>query len=136
MKYHLLGVAAILFMATSHAHAQDAALLGDAEAGANVFKKCQSCHKVGPDAANSIGPVLNGIVGRAAGTVPGYHYSAATKDSGLVWDETTLKTYLHAPRKLVPGTKMTFSGLPKDKDIADVIAYLKQFDAQGQQANP
>jgi cytochrome c len=58
------------------------------------------------------------------------------RKSGLVWDEPTLTNYLHAPRKLVPGTKMTFPGLPKDQDIADVIAYLKQFNAEGQSATP
>ncbi len=78
---------------------------------------------------------LNGIVGRKAGTYPDYNYSSAIRDSGLVWDEPTLTTYLRAPRKVVPGTRMTFAGLKKDKDIADVIAFLKQFDANGTQAN-
>jgi cytochrome c len=136
LKHHLLAVAAMFFVAMPHAYAQDAAPMGDAEAGAAVFKKCQACHKAGPGAKNGVGPVLNGIVGRAAGTFPGYNYSAATKNSGLVWDETTLATYLHAPRKLVPGTKMTFAGLPKDKEVRDVIAYLKQFDANGGRAAP
>lgn len=136
LKYHLLGVAAIFFVAMPHAHAQDAASMGNVEAGATVFKKCQACHKVGPNARNGVGPVLNGVVGRAAGLSPGYNYSAAMKKSGLVWDETTLATYLHAPRKLVPGTKMTFGGLPKEKDVTDLIAYLEQFDASGGRAAP
>jgi cytochrome c len=95
-----------------------------------------ACHKVGTDARKGVGPVLNGVVGRAAATHPDYSYSAAMKDSGLIWDEATLTTYLQAPRRLVPGTKMTFTGLKKSQEIADVIAYLKQFDAQGQQASP
>jgi cytochrome c len=95
-----------------------------------------ACHKVGPDAKNGVGPVLNGVVGRAAGVYPDYSYSAASKNSGLAWDEPTLTTYLRAPRELVPGTKMTFAGLKKDQEIADVIAYLKQFDAQGQKVVP
>jgi cytochrome c len=136
LKYHLLGLTAMLLVATPHAYAQDAAPMGDTEAGATVFKKCQACHKVGPDARNGVGPVLNGVVGQAAGTSHGYNYSAAIKKSGLVWDETTLTTYLHAPRKLVPGTKMTFAGLPKDQEIIDVIAYLKLFDAHGNSAVP
>jgi cytochrome c len=136
LKYHLFKAATILSVAMIPAHAQDAAPMGNTEAGAIVFKKCQACHKVGPDARNGVGPVLNGVVGQAAGTSPGYNYSAAIKKSGLVWDETTLTTYLHAPRKLVPGTKMTFAGLPKDQEIIDVIAYLKLFDAHGNRAVP
>lgn len=134
MKSLVFVVVALLVAAIIPAHAQDAAVAGNAEAGAKVFKKCLACHKVGPDARNGVGPALNGIVGRPAGTCPDYRYSAANKDSGLVWDEPTLTTYLRAPRKLVPGTKMTFAGLKKDQEIADVVAFLKQFDAEGQKA--
>ncbi len=126
-------MATAILTAVGSAHAQDASP-GNAEAGATVFKRCMACHSVGPDAKSGVGPVLNGVVGRAAGVYPGYDYSAANRNSGLTWDEPTLKTYLRAPRKLVPGTKMTFAGLSKDQDIADVIAYLKQFNAQGQKA--
>lgn len=136
MKLIAIMSAAGMFMAAGSAYAQDTASAGDATAGAAVFKRCMACHSVGPDAKNSVGPVLNGVVGRPAGTYPGYDYSGANKNSGLVWDEPTLTTYLRAPRKLVPGTKMTFPGLKKDKDIADVIAYLKQFDAKGQKVAP
>ncbi|MBZ9811072.1 MULTISPECIES: c-type cytochrome [unclassified Mesorhizobium] len=135
MKSTMLGLATALLTAVGSAHAQDTSP-GNAEAGAVVFKRCMACHQVGPDAKNGVGPVLNGVVGRAAGTYPDYNYSAANKDSGLTWDEPTLTTYLHAPRKLVPGTKMTFAGLSKDQEIADVIAYLKQFNAQGQKVSP
>jgi cytochrome c len=132
----LFGVAVCLFVAASPVQAQEAPSPGMAEAGATVFKKCLVCHKVGPEATNGVGPLLNGVVGRPAATYPGYNYSAAMRNSGLVWDEPTLTTYLHGPRKLVPGTKMTFPGLPKDQDIADVIAYLKQFNAAGEPATP
>ncbi|UCI22708.1 cytochrome c family protein (plasmid) [Mesorhizobium sp. B2-1-8] len=135
MKSIMLGLATAVLTAVGSAHAQDASP-GNAEAGAVVFKRCMACHQVGPDAKNGVGPVLNGVVGRAAGTYPDYIYSAANKDSGLTWDEPTLTTYLRAPRKLVPGTKMTFAGLSKDQEIADVITYLKQFNAQGQKAAP
>jgi len=107
---------------------------GDAEAGAKVFKKCRACHEIGPDAKNRVGPVLNGIIGQAAGEVPDYKFSDAMKNSGIVWDEAILTEYLMAPRKVVPGTKMTFVGLKKDKEIADVIAYLKSFDIDGNPA--
>ena len=136
MKSIVFGSAAAIIVAIGPTHGQDAPSVGNAEAGVTVFKRCMACHKVGPDAKNGVGPALNDVVGRAAGTYPGYSYSAAMKKSGLVWDEPTLTTYLHAPRKLVPGTKMAFAGLKKDHEIADVIAYLKNFDAQGQQATP
>jgi cytochrome c len=111
--------------------AQTSVATGDPEAGATVFKKCLACHKVGPAAKNGVGPILNGVVGRRAGTYPGYAYSDANKASGAVWNEATLAAYLPAPREFMPGTKMSFAGLEKPKDVADVIAYLKQFDDRG-----
>jgi cytochrome c len=90
---------------------------------------------VGPDAKNGIGPALNGVVGRPAGQYPNYSYSSANKSSGLVWDERTLARYLRAPAEVVPGTKMSFFGLKKEQEIADVIAYLKQFSGDGQQVS-
>ncbi len=104
---------------------------GDAAAGEKTFKVCKACHQIGETAKNFVGPALNGIVGRKAGTYPGYNYSDANKNSGLTWDEATLTKYLHAPREVVPGTKMAFPGLPKDEDVANVIAYLKQFGPDG-----
>jgi cytochrome c len=104
---------------------------GNAENGAKVFKKCLACHRVGPDAKTLVGPELNGVVGRKAGSIEDYSYSPALKNSGLTWDEATLTEYLKSPRALVPGVRMTFPGLQKDDDIADVIAYLKQIDADG-----
>ncbi|MEC9165965.1 MAG: cytochrome c family protein, partial [Pseudomonadota bacterium] len=69
---------------------------------------------------------LKGIIGRQAASVEGYKYSKAMKASGLVWDDATLAAYLKKPRNFVKGTKMAFAGLRKDKDIANVIAYLKE----------
>jgi cytochrome c len=114
--------------------AQDAIPPGHPDAGAIVFKKCMACHQVGPNAENGIAPVLNGVVGRRAGQYPNYNYSSANKNSGLIWDERTLARYLRAPAQVVPGTKMIFTGLKKDQEIADVIAYLKQFGGDGKQA--
>ncbi len=105
---------------------------GDPAAGEKVFAKCRICHAIGPGATNKVGPELNGVVGRPAGSAPGYNYSEANKTSGIVWAEEDLTTYLHDPRGVVPGTKMTFAGLKKDEDVANVIAYLKQFGADGQ----
>ena len=103
---------------------------GDAAAGATVFAQCSACHAVGAGAQNSVGPVLNGVVGRPAGTYPSYRYSSAMRKSGLTWDEPTLKQYLKGPDKLVPGSKMVFPGLASEADITNVIAYLKQQQAE------
>lgn len=108
-----------------------AAAAQDAAAGEKVFAKCKVCHQIGENAKNLVGPVLNGVVGRPAGTYPGYHYSDANKNSGITWDEATLKVYLKDPKAKVPGTKMVFPGLTSDDDIANVIAYLKQFGPDG-----
>ena len=111
-----------------------AASAQDAAAGEKVFLKCKACHQIGEGAKNAVGPVLNGVVGRKAGTAPEYYYSDANKNSGLTWDEATLTEYLKNPRAKVPGTKMIFPGLTKDQDISDVIAYLKQFAADGKKS--
>ena len=108
---------------------------GDPVAGETVFTVCSACHHIGPGAANSVGPVLNGIIGRPAGTYPGFAYSDANKKSGVVWDEKTLAQYLPDPQAFIPGTLMPI-GLQGAKDVADVIAYLKLFDAQGNKAAP
>jgi cytochrome c len=89
---------------------------------------------VGETAKNLVGPELNGVIGRKAGSVAGYNYSDANKNSGFTWDEATLKEYLKNPKGKVPGTKMIFAGLPKDQDIDDVIAYLKQFGPDGKKS--
>ena len=104
---------------------------GDPAAGEVTFKVCRTCHQIGESARNFVGPALNGVVGRKAGTVAGYNYSDANKNSGLTWDEATLTKYLKSPREVVPGTKMAFPGLTRDSDIANVIAYLKQFGPDG-----
>ena len=108
-----------------------AAAAQDAAAGEKVFAKCKICHQVGETAKNGVGPVLNGVVGRKAGSEEGYNYSTANKSSGLTWDEATLKQYLKNPRAMVPGTKMIFPGISNEKDIDDVIVYLKQFGPDG-----
>src|SRR3954454_16261883 len=107
------------------------ALAQDAAAGEKVFLKCKVCHQIGETAKNSVGPVLNGVIGRPAGTYPGYNYSDANKTSGLTWDEATFKEYIKNPKAKVPGTKMIFPGLANDADIDNVLAYLKSFDMDG-----
>ena len=121
----LVAAAAALVSASSGAFAQDAA------AGEKVFLKCRACHQTGETAKNGQGPVLNGVIGRKAGTVEGYNYSDANKNSGLTWDEATFKEYIKNPKAKVPGTKMIFPGLTTDKEIDDIFAYLKQFGPDG-----
>jgi cytochrome c len=108
-----------------------AAMAQDAAAGEKVFAKCKICHQIGEGAKNMVGPALSGVVGRKAGSYPDYHYSDANKGSGITWDEPNLKEYLKDPKAKVPGTKMVFPGLKSDDDIANVIAYLKQFGPDG-----
>jgi cytochrome c len=128
----MTGVALRLFLAVGLAAVLGtAASAGDPVAGEQVFAKCKVCHAIGPGATNKVGPELNGVVGRPAGSVPGYNYSQANKTSGIVWSEDELGRYLHDPRGVVPGTKMTFAGLSKDVDVANVIAYLRRFGADG-----
>jgi len=108
-----------------------AAVAQDVQKGENSFKKCLVCHAIGPGAKNKIGPELNGLDGRKAGTVPDYNYSDANKNSGIVWDEKTFKEYIQDPKAKIPGTKMAFVGIKNEQEINDLWAYLKQFDAQG-----
>jgi len=118
--------AAVLVMtATSGARAQDAA------AGEKVFAVCKACHQIGETAKNAVGPVLNGIIGRHSGTYPGYSYSDANKNSGLTWDEATFRDYIKDPRAKIPGTKMIYPGLKDEQKTGDLLAFLKQFDADG-----
>ncbi len=100
------------------------------EQGEKVFKKCQACHQVGEGAKNRSGPILNGIVGRAAGTVDGFKYSGplmAMAEAGLVWTPEALTEFLAAPKSYMKGTKMSFAGLKDDADRDAVVAYLSSF---------
>jgi cytochrome c len=126
LSFSVAGAALVASMGASAAQ--------DAAAGEKVFAKCKVCHQIGESAKNFVGPVLNGVVGRHAGTYPDYHYSDANKNSGITWDEATLKEYLKDPKAKVPGTKMVFPGLPSDEDIANVISYLKQFGPDGKKS--
>jgi len=118
--------AVIVFASAGGALAQDLA------AGENSFKKCLACHRVGPDAKNLVGPVLNGLEGRKSGTIEGYSYTDANKNSGITWDEKTFAEYITDPRAKIPGTKMVFAGIKSENEKAALWAYLKQFDAKGE----
>ncbi|KAF0172162.1 MAG: cytochrome c family protein [Hyphomonadaceae bacterium] len=100
-------------------------LSGNLENGERVFRQCASCHVV-TDGVNRVGPSLHAIIGRTAGTVAGFKYSDANKNSGVTWTEQELYTYLENPRAKIPGTTMAFVGLRDSQQRADVIAYLKE----------
>jgi cytochrome c len=101
-----------------------ASLTGDAAKGEKVFGQCKTCH-VAEKGVNRVGPSLHGVIGRTAGSIEGFKYSPANKNSGIVWSEEQLFTYLEAPQKTIKGTYMAFAGLKNPQDRADVIAYLK-----------
>ena len=119
-------------------------MAGDLDAGKKVFAKCKSCHTVGPSAKNKIGPLLNGVVGRSWGAVEGYKYSkgkdgtmmAMAEAEPRIWNVESLTEFLRKPKDLVKKTKMSFPGLKKDDDIENVIFYLAQFDAEGNEVDP
>jgi cytochrome c len=106
-------------------------LAQDVEAGESSFKKCLPCHDIGDDARNKVGPLLNGLAGRKSGTVEGFSYSDANKNSGLTWDEATFKDYIKDPRAKIPGTKMIFPGIKNEKEAENLWAYISQFKADG-----
>ena len=124
MKAILAAALAVAAMAQA-AHAQDVA------AGEQSFKKCLACHRIGEGAKNLVGPELNGLDGRKSGSVPGYSYSDANKNSGLTWNEATFKDYIKNPRAKIPGTKMAFAGIKNENEINNLWAYVSQFDKDG-----
>jgi cytochrome c len=124
MQKLALVVVAIIASGTA-ASAQDLA------AGENSFKKCLPCHSVGEDAKNKVGPLLNGLEGRKSGTIEGYNYTEANKNSGITWDDAQFREYIQDPRAKIKGTKMVFAGIKNENEITSLWAYLKQFDAAG-----
>ena len=125
LKLTLIASVALAVCASNQAFAQDVA------AGERSFLKCKPCHQIGEEAINSVGPVLNGVIGRKAGTAENYSYSDANKNSGITWDEATFKEYIKNPRAKVPGTKMAFAGINNENEVNNLLAFLKQFDAKG-----
>jgi len=117
--------AAAVAVSSSVAMAQDVAN------GEDVFKKCRACHAIGAGAKNLVGPQLNGIIGRKAGTVEGFPYSDANKNSGVTWDEATFLKYIKDPKAAMPGNKMAFAGIKDEADAKDLYAYLAQFKSDG-----
>ncbi len=124
MKTWIFALAAVA-MASGSAQAQDAA------AGERLFNQCRVCHQMGETAKNTVGPQLNGLFGRKAGSVEGYSYSNAYKGLDKVWSPENFAVYIKDPRGVTPGTKMVYAGMKDDTQIANLTAYLKQFGADG-----
>ncbi len=104
--------------------ASGAAMSGDTARGQKIFQQCAVCHSP-LEGVNNVGPSLYAIVGRKSGTIPGFRYSDANRNSGITWSEQEMFNYLQDPPKRIPGTIMAFVGLKNAQQRADVIAYLK-----------
>ena len=128
MIVRLVAAAAFLAAGAFAANAQDAA------AGEKSFNKCRACHQVGETAKNGVGPVLNGLFGRKSGTIEGYTYTDANKNSGITWDEKVFAEYIMDPKAKIPSTKMAFAGIKNDQEIKDLTAFLKQFGKDGKKS--
>jgi cytochrome c2 len=98
---------------------------GDAKNGEQIFNQCKPCHSL-EAGKNGIGPTLHGLLGRKAGTVPGYSYSPAMQSSEIVWNEDSLAKFLADPSAVVPGTKMVYAGIKNEAQRDDLIAYLRE----------
>jgi cytochrome c len=118
-------IAATLIAASTPAFAQDV------DAGERSFRKCLPCHAIGEGATNKLGPVMNGLDGRKSGTIEGYTYTDANKNSGIVWNDASFAEYITDPRAKIPNTKMIFPGIKNEQERKDLWAYMKQFDASG-----
>ena len=125
MNKSILSIAmTIAFASATLSVAAHAASAGDPVAGKIAYGACMSCHSIGD---NDIGPAHQGVVGRKAGSVPGYSYSIALKNSGIVWTPEKLRPYVHSPQTTIPNIRMSFQGLKNMKDVDDVVAYLQTF---------
>jgi cytochrome c len=125
MMMRIAIVAIILTAGAGVARAQDLA------AGETSFKKCLACHEIGEGAKNKVGPELNGLDGRKTGSVPGYNYSDANKNSGIVWNEAQFLDYVRDPKAKIPSTKMFFPGIKNETEAKNLWAYIKQFGPDG-----
>jgi len=122
---------ALVVMIAALAMSAGAAAAQDLAAGETSFKKCLPCHAVGPGAKNKVGPELNGLDGRHSGSVEGYNYSPANKNSGITWNEAQFLDYIKDPKAKIPGTKMVFAGIKNENEAKSLWAYLAQFKADG-----
>jgi len=121
MPGNIVQLAAAIAIAVSASVVAVAAPVGNAKRGTDIYTRCQACHALD---YNRTGPKHCGVVGRKSAGVPGFDYSTAMKRANLTWDERTLDRFLANPPKMVPGTTMTYAGVPDPQERADLIAYL------------
>jgi cytochrome c len=119
MRLSIVSAALLIALASS------AQAAGNSEAGKRIFGRCHGCHSADPANDRMVGPNLHGLFGRPAGSLVGFDYSDAMKRAGVVWDEETLREYITAPKRLVPDNRMVFPGIKSEKDVDDLVAYLK-----------
>ncbi|HWV18321.1 MAG TPA: c-type cytochrome [Rhodocyclaceae bacterium] len=125
LQQNKTGAAAVaLGFALIFSGVQAACAAGDAEAGRQAFAKCASCHQVRIP-RSSFGPHLHGVVGRPAAAATDFRYSEAMRKSGIVWTEEALRVFLRSPDKAVPGTSMRFRGVGNERELDDLLAYLR-----------
>ena len=121
----------LLIVTTVTAAWSGMAFAQDLTAGATSFKKCAPCHDVGETAKNKVGPLLNGLDGRKTGTITGYNYSEANKNSGIVWSEASFLDYIKDPKAKIPNTKMVFAGIKNEAEAKNLWAFLSQYGPDG-----
>jgi cytochrome c len=120
LKHAVLSTAVLAFLNSAGA--------ADIDAGKSTFEhRCASCHAIGPSARGGFAPQLNGIVGRRAASTLDFKYSAAMKNSGIVWTEKNLARFINGPSDVVPGTSMRFWGISNEQQVANLLAYLRTF---------
>lgn len=124
------GVLPVFVLTVSFATFATSAGAADVDAGKKLFGKCRACHVIEEEKNSGGGPHLVGLFGRTAGTIEGFRYSDAMKESGLVWDEQTLFDFLYKPKEYIKGTRMNYRGLRKEKDRENLIAFLKEATAR------
>ncbi|MEP0234247.1 c-type cytochrome [Roseibium sp.] len=111
----------------------------DAERGQKLYRACKACHEIGVDARNGVGPHLDGLFGRTAGSIENFKYSSVMRirgGAGLEWTQETLDAYLEKPRAFVGGTRMSYRGMKKQQDRDDLIAYLREASDRDPAAHP
>jgi len=130
MKFAIFAAAAVIVPALSVLPTV-AQAAGDPAEGEKVFRTCMTCHKVGEGAKNAVGPQLNGLFGRKAGTAPDYKYSAAYQALDKVWSEDNFRVYIRNPMQVTPGTRMAFGGVRDEAQINELIAFLRSYGPDG-----
>lgn len=130
-EHHMKKLILSAMVVTTSWAAATGALAQDVDAGKSSFNKCLACHAIGEGAKNKVGPALNGLDGRKSGTVEGYAYSDANKNSGITWNKEVFLEYIKDPKAKIPGTKMIFAGIKNETEANNLWAFLAKYDKDG-----